>query len=74
MDNQHRKISGYRELSASEIDLVNTIKANGNDLGEAIETLELTPDVDQRALAIAKTQLQTGLMWLVRAIAKPEGF
>lgn len=29
MENQHRKISGYRELSQQEIDLMNEIKALG---------------------------------------------
>lgn len=29
MDNQHRKITGYRELSQAEIDLINEIKAEG---------------------------------------------
>ena len=29
MENQHRKISGYRELNQSEIDLMNEIKALG---------------------------------------------
>jgi len=29
MDNQHRKISGYRELNQEEIDLMNEIKALG---------------------------------------------
>lgn len=29
MDNQHRKISGYRELTQDEIDLMNEIKAKG---------------------------------------------
>ena len=32
MDNQHRKISGYRELSQEEIDLMNRIKAKGAEL------------------------------------------
>lgn len=35
MDNQHRKIAGYRELNQIEIDLVNAIKAHA----EAGETL-----------------------------------
>lgn len=74
MENQHREISGYRELDQSTIDLINQIKANGNDLGVAIEVIEKNPDVDKRAVAIAKTNLQTGLMWLIRAIAKPQGF
>lgn len=74
MDNQHRKISGYRELDAAEIDLVNASKEQGNQLGLAIEATEALPNVDRRALSIAKTHLQTGLMWLVRGITRPCGF
>jgi len=29
MDNQHRKIAGYRELSQADIDMMNTIKGMG---------------------------------------------
>lgn len=32
MDNQHRQITGYRELSQQEIDLMNRIKAMGERL------------------------------------------
>lgn len=32
MDNQHRKIKTYRELSQVEIDLMNKIKAKGQEL------------------------------------------
>jgi hypothetical protein len=35
MDNQHRQIKGYRDLSQAEIDLMNEIKA----LGPTIEAL-----------------------------------
>ena len=41
MENQHRKISGYRELTAEEIDLMNRIKAKGAEL-LALQT-ELDP-------------------------------
>ena len=74
MDNQHRKITGYRELSADEIDLMNTIKGNGNDLGVTVNAIEQMPGVDKRAVSIARTHLQTGLMWLTRAIARPDSF
>lgn len=33
MDNQHRKISGYRDLDHDEIDLINEIKALENRVG-----------------------------------------
>jgi hypothetical protein len=32
MDNQHRQIKGYRELSQAEIDLMNEIKTKGAEL------------------------------------------
>lgn len=41
MDNQHRKIVGYRELTQSDIDLMNRIKKAGRDL------LELVDEVDK---------------------------
>lgn len=74
MENQHRKITGYRELTQGEIDLMNEIKAQSNNLSVALDAIGEIPNVDQRALSIAKTNLQTGLMWLTRAIARPESF
>ena len=39
MDNQHRKIKGYRELTQVEIDLMNQIKQRGVELGELTTAL-----------------------------------
>jgi len=74
MENQHQLIAGYRDLTQQEIDLINEIKKNGNDLGLAIDAIEKMPNVDRRMAAIARTQIQLGLMALIRAIAKPQGF
>lgn len=74
MENQHRKISGYRELSQEEIDMMNDIKAKGADLGKLIDVLADQKLADPRWLAIAKTDLQKGFMALTRAVAKPEFF
>lgn len=41
MENQHRKISGYRELSQTEIDLMNRIKSFGPQLQILCEDLEV---------------------------------
>lgn len=41
MENQHRKISGYRELSQEEIDLMNRIKAAGENLKQLCADVEL---------------------------------
>lgn len=40
MDNQHRKISGYRELTQAEIDLMNKIKALGPVIEEVCNEIE----------------------------------
>lgn len=74
MENQHRKISGYRELSQQEIDAMNAVKKTAETVGAQLEALGDIPGIDKRALAIAKTELQTGFMWTVRAIAQPQGF
>ena len=74
MENQHRKIKGYRELSQAEIDAMNEIKAKGIELGELVEKLRAQEGIDQRWVSIGATDLQTGLMALTRSIAKPEFF
>lgn len=74
MENQHRKISGYRELTEQEIGAMNALKTKGGEVKALLDALAQAPNIDQRALAIARTDLQTGFMWAVRAIARPEGF
>lgn len=74
MENQHQKIKGYRELNQDEIDLMNSIKAKGNEFGELIKELQQLETTDKRWVAIGQTNLQQGVMALVRAIAKPESF
>lgn len=114
MENQHRKISGYRELNAEEIDLMNRVKAAGAALlalheevtqklnkgaadvmaaaypagwpgpeheegatpPESVANARAERERWQKAephrwAAIAKTDLQTGVMALVRAVAQP---
>lgn len=74
MENQHRQIKGYRELSQAEIDLMNEVKAKGAELGELVAKLRASPGLDQRWISIGATDFQTGLMALTRAIAQPTFF
>jgi hypothetical protein len=74
MDNQHRQIKGYRELTQGEIDLMNEIKQQGVALGELVEKLRATGGLDQRWVSIGATDLQTGLMALTRSVAQPTFF
>lgn len=116
MENQHRKIAGYRELSQEEVDLMNRIKAKGAELlqlqaelagrlatdretklyaarnsmsgkeyngvpynehtGASEECQEYRRFMAAEPLrwaAIAKTDIQTGLMAMVRGVAQPAG-
>lgn len=99
MKDQHTKIKGYRDLSQAEIDLMNQIKAKGEELarladdifahlqdqtvaamnikddGErAMELTRIDAATPNRWVSIAKTDLQTGLMALTRAVAQPTTF
>ena len=74
MDNQHRQIKGYRELSQGEIDLMNEIKAKGVELGALVTKLRTTEGLDQRWISIGTTDLQIGLMALTRGVAQPSTF
>ena len=114
MENQHRKIKGYRELLPEEIDLMNRIKTKGAELlalqselaGRLDTDAEVKRDAARRSMdgkeyeghpyneytgssdechefrrfiaaepqrwaAIGKTDIQTGIMALVRAVAQP---
>lgn len=114
MENQHRRISGYRELNQDEIDLMNKVKqlgvtfeavllevlahiegqqdeayghiydpemgrkvAYGSQLPEADAAAlikRLTDATPERFAALAKTDMQTSLMYLTRAVAQPTFF
>lgn len=74
MDNQHRQIKGYRELSQEEIDLMNEIKTQGVALGDLVAKLRGVQGIDQRWISIGATDLQTGLMALTRGVAQPTFF
>lgn len=88
MDNQHRKITGYRELTQAEIDLMNEIKAKGQEFAALLSraedadcALHTSEKIDSaqyceatRWRSIAMTHLQQGLMALTRSVAKPEFF
>lgn len=89
VDNQHKKIKGYRDLTQAEIDQINDIKAMGCQLDQLIgecRALDVAEgkngdrehderlDEASRWRAIARTHLQQGLMALTRSVAKPEFF
>ncbi|MCZ6468047.1 MAG: hypothetical protein O6499_00170 [Candidatus Dadabacteria bacterium] len=41
MENQHRKITGYRDLNQKEIDLMNEVKALGVGMEDTLKKVEV---------------------------------
>lgn len=74
MENQHRKISGYRELDQSEIDLMNGVKEFGKSFGSLVDRLRQHENTDKRWVSIGATEAQQALMALTRSIARPDFF
>lgn len=88
---QQPKITGYRQLSAQEAELMNQVKAAGEQMKSLISTLEhylgqqkanatgteverINQAQPMKWVAVGKTDLQTGLMALTRAVAQPGAF
>lgn len=69
MDNQHKKIDGYRDLSQSEIDGINSVKALEAEAARLVAGLRANSGVDQLALRLAVINLQQACMWLTKSIA-----
>ena len=74
MENQHKKITGYHDLSQEEIDLMNEGKGLAEKCREYIEKLAAQADTDKRSVFLGRINLQQGFMWAIRAVAKPETF
>ncbi len=88
MDNQHRKIPGYRDLHPQEIELIRRIKAAEAEIlsliGSVRNELEIAASRSReerdrqtfaeapRWHAMAKTDIERGFMALVRAVAQPQ--
>lgn len=81
------KITGYRQLTQAEMDLMNEAKALAVQCGNLISKLRNHEDLDsidgiqapkmkldQRWISIGATDLQTGFMAVIRGIAQPTTF
>ena len=74
MDNQHKQIKGYRNLSQEEIDLMNEAKSLAVQVGDLVAKIQATPLTDKRWASIGQTDLQKGFMSIIRAVAQPTTF
>lgn len=72
-------VTGYRQLTQPEIDLMNEGKALAEQVGAFVDKVFATrfdPSglCDARWASIGRTELQLGFMALLRAIARPTTF
>jgi hypothetical protein len=67
-------IIDHNKLTEDQIALINKVNASGFELEKLVTELSNDRDVDKWWVDIGKTQLQVGMMGLVRAIAKPTTF
>ena len=74
MKDQHTKIKGYRDLTQEEINLMNEVKAKGEELGDLIAKLRALPSNDTQWIDVGELQLKQGVMSLVRSVAQPTSF
>ena len=72
MKNQHEKTKGYRDLTQEEIDLINEVKELEAKANALLDKLDSGIGTDSRLTSIGATNLETGFMYLVKSIAKPE--
>lgn len=67
-------ITGYRNLTKGEVDLINHCKALAEQVGRFVQLMREGNGLDQRWVSIGATDLQRGFMALTRAIAQPTTF
>lgn len=72
MENQHQKITGYRDLSKEEIDAMNGVKQLEAQFNGLIDFLKQLPEADQRQISLAATHGEDAFMHAVRAVARPD--
>ena len=65
-------VSGYRQLSAEELALINATKDRQREVADWWAKVATTPGVDPRSVAIARTHFEEGFSALVKSIARPD--
>lgn len=70
-------IDGYKPLTPEQVAGINAVKDLGREIERAMDSIEhhfVASGGQARALALARTNLQQGLMWASRCIADPTTF
>jgi len=65
-------VKGYRELTDDEKNMANMGKELEERMLRYFDLLEQSAKTDKRCVALAKTNIQQGLMWAIRSIFQPQ--
>lgn len=65
-------VAGYRPQNQTAVDCVNAMKAREELILQQLDHMRLDTDVDQRWLAIGRTQLEQAFMAINRSIFRPD--
>ncbi len=74
IDRQFYAASDGRELTATEVDLLARVDALGEEARALLARLQTERQGHWAEIANARHAIQTGLMWLRRAIVHPSTF
>jgi hypothetical protein len=66
-----RAITGYRELTPGEIDMINAIKAHEQSIGEVWALVANSRDTDDAWLEVARVHFVEAFSAMTRSVAKP---
>ncbi|WP_445505021.1 Acb2/Tad1 domain-containing protein [Microvirga sp. G4-2] len=78
-DHKPMPVSGYKPQKQAAIDLANEGKALEERVLRYLDRLQRIPpaatseavDIDQRMVALGRTNIQQGFMWAIRSIFQP---
>lgn len=71
MKHQGLPVSGYRAQSDGAVAVVNANKQIEEQVLRLLDGLQSQPDIDQRWLALGRTQIEQGFMAVNRAVFRP---
>jgi hypothetical protein len=71
VENQHRLITGYRELEQDEIAVMNILKSKEQEVLAMLDGLNTAGAYDKRWIAMARDHIELGFMAANRSVARP---
>lgn len=73
MNETQEQVKGYSKLTKHQIMVMNVIKEKEQEILSILEGMKYNENYNQRSLALAISEIQTGFMWAVRSVARPNG-